>query len=109
MEAQKAVYALCDHFLGKDWYIVDPVSTDTANDIVVDQIISRFPGVPNDPVSKWRSKHKRCKWCTHVRIHHGIDVSGIMSPYYVCSAKDKVVNENLPRPLCTVFNLDTKT
>ena len=35
MDPQKAIDELTTHLLGDDWYIVDPVSTIQANEIIV--------------------------------------------------------------------------
>lgn len=32
-----------DHFLGKDWYVVDPISHQQVNTIAVAEIIERYP------------------------------------------------------------------
>lgn len=56
---------------------------------------------------QWRKKHKRCKWCSHAQLcgpHFTIGRNGNVT-YYECTAKDKVVNENKPRPFCRVFEL----
>jgi acyl carrier protein phosphodiesterase len=43
LEAQKAVDILADHFLGRDWYVVDPLCATQVNAIVVDEIIHKYP------------------------------------------------------------------
>ena len=43
MYAQDAVNKLTEHFLGKDWYITDPVTNYDANDIIVKEITSKYP------------------------------------------------------------------
>jgi hypothetical protein len=43
LSPQEAVNALIDHFLGKGWYIADPVSGPQGNAIAVDEIKRRFP------------------------------------------------------------------
>lgn len=105
MDAQKAVYKLCDHFLGKDWYIVDPVSIDVANDIIVEQICARYNGIDEDPVDTYRRRHKKCKWCKHCVTSHALDKVGQVHIKYKCSAKDEYVNENFPHMFCKMFLL----
>ena len=43
MYAQDAVNKLTEHFLGKDWYITDPVTNYDANDIIVKEITLKYP------------------------------------------------------------------
>ena len=40
---EEAFIVLMNHFLGEDWYVVDPLSQKQVNAIVVDAIISRYP------------------------------------------------------------------
>ena len=102
MDAQTVVNKLTDHLLGEDWYIVDPVGGEQANEIILDTIARRYPPVHESPANKWRRKHKRCKWCHHckTRVHS----DGLVT---ICSAKEKLVDIDIPRPFCTVFELDT--
>lgn len=102
MDAQKAVDILADHLLGENWYIADPVSGSQANDIIVDEIRSLYKPVDRSPVEKYRRRHKKCKWCAYMR-HEG---NGLWGVYYeLCAAKDKIVNDDLPRPFCSCFKL----
>lgn len=107
MNAQAAVNKLCEHLLGKDWYIVDPVGVEQEIDIIVDQIIKRYPAVDESPVDKWRRKHKKCRWCTHCGVYTLIDpISKEFDYRNECKAKGiKLINENIPRPFCTLFEL----
>ena len=97
MEAQEAVNKLCDHLLGKDWYIADPVSTNQANDIIVEEIIGKYKGVTESPINRWRRRHKKCKFCKHC-----VPVSVLEGN---CLAKDKIVDMKISRPFCSVFQL----
>ena len=100
MNAQDAVNKLCVHLLGKDWYIVDPVGVEQGNDIIVDQIMKRYPAVDETPVDKWRRKHKRCKWCRNCESF------GPYLLYHKCVAKDHTnINIDIPRLFCTLFEL----
>ena len=109
MEAQKAIDILADHLLGKDWYITDPVSVSQANQIIVEEIVSRYEAVDADPVEKYRRKHKKCKWCGYCTsdVQTSIDETGMIShkTCYECKAKEKRVNHNLLRPFCSCFKL----
>lgn len=40
--AQDALHELCNYLLGKDWYIVDPVSQGQANTIIVQEIKKKY-------------------------------------------------------------------
>lgn len=54
-------------------------------------------------VQEWRKKHKRCQFCKHC-----VDViphTALVAPYYCCNAKEKIVNQDLPRPFCRLFEL----
>lgn len=42
MCAQRAIYKLADFFLGKDWYVVDPLTHDQINPIIVIEIEEKF-------------------------------------------------------------------
>lgn len=111
MDPQKAIDELTTHLLGDDWYIVDPVSTVQANEIIVEEIKSRYAGVTESPINKWRRSrvNRRCKFCKH--YGEGpcvcIDEFGgeLMVLKGVCNAKDQVVNGNIHRPFCKVFQL----
>ena len=50
LTGQEAVDELIDHFLGKDWYVVDPLGVSQVNAIAVDEIKKRFP---NKPKRNW--------------------------------------------------------
>lgn len=43
MKAQTAVNELCRFFLGEDWYVVDPLSTEQVNVDIVYEIERMFP------------------------------------------------------------------
>ena len=65
---EKAFEELQDHFLGKGFYIADPVSGEQAVKIITDTIKSTYPGAGESPVDKWRRKHKKCKWCIYHKL-----------------------------------------
>ena len=102
MDPQKAIQELKTHLLGNDWYIIDSCSTDQANEAIVEEIKSRYAGVTESPINKWRRSrvNRRCKFCQNYINHsHFEDVKG------VCNAKDRVVNGYIHRPFCKVFQL----
>lgn len=43
MKAQTAVNELCRFFLGEDWYVIDPLSTEQVNVNIVYEIERMFP------------------------------------------------------------------
>lgn len=45
MDAQTALNELCDHLLGEDWYVVDPLSTAEVNTIIVYEIEKKYKRV----------------------------------------------------------------
>lgn len=107
MNAQKAVNLLCTHLLGEDWYIVDPVGNEEANDIIVEAIMKMYPPKTMTRIDKWRKRHKKCRWCTH--CHEDIlvdDVGRSIGIGYTCKAKCQTIfYVGKSRPFCTLFNL----
>lgn len=92
MSNNEAIYKLAAHFLGKDWYSYY-TNTEDINDEIVDAICKRYRGVDESPVNKWRRRHKRCKFCTH------------MNEFFECKVKECRVNPSTPRPFCYAFEL----
>lgn len=92
MSNNEAIYKLAAHFLGKDWYSYY-TNTDDINDEIVDTICKRYRGVDESPANKWRRRHKRCKFCTH------------MNEFFECKVKECKVNPSTPRPFCYAFEL----
>ena len=99
MDAQKALDELAAYMLGLDWYIVDPVSENQANDIIVDEIKNRYGGFTESPTDRWRNSrcNRRCKFCKHYREFS--DIKG------TCRAKDQTVYGRSRRPFCKVFQI----
>jgi hypothetical protein len=98
MTAQDALNKLVNHLLGRDWYIADPVGGEQANEIIVDQICKRYPAVDEDPVDRYRRRHKKCIWCKYYCSYKGS-----------CDAKSRGMNTveaSKPHPFCTLFKLD---
>ena len=46
-----------------------------------------------EKVKKYRTKHKRCKYCKHLRVVIRRDNGGA---YYRCEAKEKVIGDYFP-------------
>ena len=42
MSGQTALNELCDYFLGKDWYVVDPLPNMQVNPIIVYEIERKY-------------------------------------------------------------------
>lgn len=42
---QKAINEICDHLLGEDWYVVDPLTTEQVNTIIVYEIEMKYKRV----------------------------------------------------------------
>ena len=42
---QKAINEICDHLLGDDWYVVDPLTTEQVNTIIVYEIEMKYKRV----------------------------------------------------------------
>ncbi len=96
MDAQTTVDKLVDHLLGKGWYIGGSCGCNQANEIIFEEICRKYEAVDESPANKWRRKHKKCRWCHHCKS--GGD--------YVCDVKQRYVNIDIPRPFCTVFELE---
>ena len=48
-------------------------------------------------VNEWRSKHRRCEFCTYLRYSAAFG--------FMCVAKQKLIDSALPRPVCKLFKL----
>lgn len=42
MTSKDAVNKLAEYLLGKDYYIVDPIHSEQANDVIVDDILKKY-------------------------------------------------------------------
>ena len=100
---EKAFKDIKNHFLGKNFYIVDPVNGEQAVEIITDTIKSIYPGSGESKVDKWRRKHKKCKWCIYHK--YVVPIHVCCPSYCECVAKDKIINEDIPRPFCSLFAL----
>lgn len=100
MSSNEAISKLAAHLLGKDWYSYY-TNTEDINDEIVETVCKRYRGVDESPVNKWRRKHKRCYFCDNLRFYEnpmGCDT-------FICVAKGKIVNIDIPRPFCRIFIL----
>lgn len=93
MTAQEAINKIAAYLLGKDWYSYY-TNHDDINGEIVETICSRYSCKDEDPVDKWRRKHKRCYFCRHVKYLDNPRGTGA----YQCQAKTKLVNIEIPRP-----------
>lgn len=61
-----------------------------------------------EKVLKYRQKHKRCKYCKHLKFNMGRNTE---APFHVCDAKDKVISDcapdmtNVPRLFCMCYEV----
>ena len=101
MEAKDALYELAGYLLGRAWYS-ECCDVKSVNDDIVNTIKQRYSAVDESPVEKWRRTHKRCYFCSHCSITPSVPFSPAV---YICEAKGKTVNIDIPRPFCTLFEL----
>lgn len=101
MTAQEAVNKIVEHLLGKNWYS-DCIYQENINEDIVETICRRYRGKDEDPVIKWRRRHKRCSFCKHCRSTGIVPFTPLV---YTCTAKRKNININTPRPFCGLFEL----
>lgn len=83
----EALNKLVDHLLGENWYSIYMNAEDIYKDIV-ETICSRYSVKKEDRVTKWRRRHKRCKFCRH--IEYLSNPCGISA--YKCRAKESYEN-----------------
>lgn len=108
MTDREALYKIYDHLLGSDYYIVDPVSNDQGNDIMVEEILNRYKArnKHDNKVLRYRKKHKRCKYCKYLRY--------VSSPtgdcsYFECDATGNIIHFiDMPRTFCSCYTVDIK-
>ena len=100
MDAQTCVNKLCEHLLGKNRYISDPVSGTQANDIIYEEICRKFPGDNDSLKDKYRRRHPKCKFCHYVKYY--IANGEVLAE---CTVTEKLVNDGFPRYLCSAFEL----
>ena len=101
MTAQEAVNKIAERLLGKNWYSYY-YNIEDINSEIVETICGRYRGKDEDPVTKWRRRHKRCCFCKHCRP---IGIVPFTPRAFTCTAKGKDININTPRPFCGLFEL----
>lgn len=60
-------------------------------------------------VTEYRNTHRKCKYCQH--LHYITLPPFATGPDTWCNAKMTIVNDDIPRPFCKVFQVrgdDTK-
>ena len=63
MSYRQAMQELIDYILGKDWYVVDPLSNDQVNAIAVEEIKKEFDLLTNRKLKdKWNSVIDKLKF-----------------------------------------------
>ena len=55
-DAQEALNILIEHFLGNDWYVVDPLGVSQVNSVAVVEILQKYPSGSIRRIPKERSK-----------------------------------------------------
>jgi hypothetical protein len=60
--AQECLYKLKDEILGKDWYIVDPVGGNQANEIITQKIIEMYKDKTASIFEKFKRQMIRGGW-----------------------------------------------
>ena len=101
MTAQEAVNKIAEYLLGKDWHS-DHIYQENINEDIAITICGRYHGKDEDPVTKWRRRHKRCCFCKHCR---SIGIVPFTPRAFTCTAKGKDININTPRPFYGLFEL----
>lgn len=92
---------------------MNSVSGEQAYDAIIEEIKSRYKGFTESPTNRWRNSrcNRRCKFCKHYREIPCVCVGAFGKEFNgvkrVCNAKDRVVNGNIHRPFCKVFQLKT--
>lgn len=60
----------------------------------------------DENIIKYRTKHKRCKWCKY--YHIVIPPYNICPSYYECVLKDKIINFDICAIPCRYYTLHIK-
>ena len=101
--ASDALTELAHHFLGEDWYS-NYMNHENIYKDIVNTICRRYQGVKEDPVRKWRRRHKRCLFCNHFKSFPDIPFGIGRDDDGWCKAKSKRVNDSCRR-ICRLFEL----
>lgn len=57
-KSQEVVNVLCDLFLGENWYVVDPLSTEQVNTLILDNILYKYSHIYRKEVKKYKKERK---------------------------------------------------
>lgn len=105
MNDRELISKLVTFLLGENWHSCC-IDSENINLDIYETVCRRYRGVKEDPVDRWRRKHKRCYFCKHCR---SIAMSTPFSPdVFECNAKGKTVNIDIPKPFCGLFELNIK-
>ena len=97
---------IAHYLLGKDWHSEKWNFEDICPDIF-EAIRARYKSAKEDPVRKWRRRHKRCSFCNHFALYpEDVSTIGIGNKGW-CRAKNKGGNYSRRR-ICRLFELKGK-
>ena len=74
---------------------------------IFEAIRARYKSVNEDPVRKWRRRHKRCSFCNHFEPYPDVPCVIRTGENGWCRAKNKGVNYSRRR-ICRLFELKGK-
>ena len=94
---------ILSNFLSSVLVILFTISSFAVGALVISIFALTYPGAGESPVAKWRRKHKKCKWCIYCK--HVVPPAMCCPSFCECIAKDKIINEDIPRPFCSLFAL----
>ena len=57
-KSQEVVNVLCDLFLGENWYVVAPLSTEQVNTLILDNILYKYSHIYRKEVKKYKKERK---------------------------------------------------
>lgn len=96
---------LCDHLLGKDYFIPDPVSPEQAAEIITQDIINAYPKRNESPEDAVRRKLKQCQFCTHCESMPPIFGNTYSETAGYCKVRKKCVKYRHKARFCKAFKL----
>ena len=81
IEAQDALEVLQKFFLGRDWYVIDPLTTGQVNACLVDAILSKFPNRYKRfaKLNGWRTNENSSNVKEPVFVERAVDNNTTMS------------------------------
>ena len=96
---------LCDHLLGKNYFIPDPVSPEQAAEIITQDILKAYPKRDESPENAVRRKLKQCQFCTHCEILPPIMGNMYSGIFGYCRVRKKTVKYRHKARFCKAFTL----